>query len=275
MNGPIGVFDSGYGGLTILRELRKVMPQNDFLYFGDNARSPYGSRSFDLIYQYTLQAVEHLFAQGCPLVILACNTASARALRTIQQKDLARLGPNNRVLGIIRPVAEYISANTHGKVGIVATQGTVRSESYLMEINKLDPQRQVVQKACPMWVPLVENMDFEHPGGDYFIQRDLDELFGQHKDITDLVLACTHYPLLLPFIQKFTPTQVNIIEQGPIVAQSLLNYLQRHPEMMNRISKSGKLNFQTSESAEAFKEKTHHFLGISDLDVQTVSLAPQ
>lgn len=272
MQGPIGVFDSGYGGLSILRELYRTLPEYDFLYLGDNARSPYGSRSFELIYQYTLEAVEHLFQQGCPLVILACNTASARALRNIQQKDLHRLGSDKRVLGIIRPVAEYLSEKTHGKIGIVATEGTVRSESYLMEVHKLDPSRTVVQKACPMWVPLVENHERGHDGCDYYVQRDLNCLFENHQGVQNLVLACTHYPWLLEHIEKFTPDDVQIIEQGPIVAQSLRDYLQRHPEMDQNLSKSGQISFQTSEDAEEFRLKAVELLGLKDIEVQRVRL---
>lgn len=272
MQGPIGVFDSGYGGLSILRELYRTLPEYDFLYLGDNARSPYGNRSFEVIYQYTLEAVEHLFSQGCPLVILACNTASARALRNIQQKDLHRLGAGRRVLGIIRPVAEYLSLKDHGKIGIVATEGTVRSESYPIEIHKLDPTRQVAQKACPMWVPLVENHELSHDGCDFYVQRDLNTLFQAHPDIHHLVLACTHYPWLLEHIEKFTPDHVEIIEQGPIVAQSLKDYLFRHPEMEQCLSQTGQLRFQTSEDAQDFGEKALQLLGLDKIDVKSVRL---
>jgi glutamate racemase len=271
MQGPIGVFDSGYGGLTILRDLRARLPQNDFLYLGDNARAPYGTRSFALIYEYTLQAVEHLFAQGCPLVILACNTASARALRTIQQVNLSQLDPTKRVLGIIRPVAEALAQGPQGDIGILATPGTVRSESYPIEIQKLDTQRQIFQRACPMWVPLVESEDFDHAGGEYFVQRDLAALQAASPQLKTAVLACTHYPILRDVIQRVKSPDLQIIEQGPIVAASLVDYLQRHPEMACRLSTSGSLTLQTTEDPEHFSQRAARFMGM-ELPAQRVEL---
>jgi glutamate racemase len=261
MTGPIGVFDSGYGGLTILRDLRSRLGDMDFLYLGDNARAPYGTRSFDVIYHYTLQAVEALFERGCPLVILACNTASARALRTIQQKDLPRIAPDRRVLGIIRPVAEFLAHQTQGDIGILATPGTVRSESYPIEIAKLAPGRVVAQQACPLWVPLVESGELDNSGADFFVQRDLEQLSTKTPNLRQVVLGCTHYPLLRNTLHKVANPELQIIEQGPIVAASLADYLHRHPEMEIRIRKNRDLRLLTTEDPEFFASRSVAFLG--------------
>ncbi|MBQ5880275.1 MAG: glutamate racemase, partial [Bacteroidaceae bacterium] len=236
--GPIGVFDSGYGGLTILRQIRQYMPDYDYIYLGDNARAPYGGHSFEVVYQYTLQAVEALFNRGCHLVILACNTASAKALRTIQQRDLPKMDPNRRVLGIIRPTVEAIGSLTKSRhVGVLATEGTINSGSYGMEVRKQDPDIILTGQACPMWVPLVENYEFDSPGADYFVKKRLDRIMRLDPDIDTLVLACTHYPLLMNKIVKYTPAGVRIMAQGEYVAASLADYLQRHPEMEARCTK--------------------------------------
>jgi len=261
-SGPIGVFDSGYGGLTILRQIRRLMPQYDYLYLGDNARAPYGTRSFDIVYEFTLQAVRYLFEQGCHLVILACNTASAKALRSIQQKDLPELDPKRRVLGIIRPTVEVvgdISKSRH--VGIMATPGTIRSRTYELEIAKLSPDIQVTGEACPMWVPLVENDEYDSPGADYFVRKRIESLISRDPLIDSVILGCTHYPLLLDKIRQFMPENVNIIEQGSYVAQSLKNYLFRHPEMLEHITAGGTACFLTTEQAETFQSKAAAFMG--------------
>tara|TARA_R110001583_G_scaffold11547_1_gene51945 strand:+ start:8973 stop:9824 length:852 start_codon:yes stop_codon:yes gene_type:complete len=258
---PIGVFDSGYGGLTILDELIKLMPEYDFIYLGDNARAPYGTRSFDVIYQYTLQAVEQLFSMGCQLVILACNTASAKALRTIQQKDLPLIAPDRRVLGVIRPSVEelgLLSQTEH--VGILGTLGTVRSESYLMEIAKLYPSFIVSQESCPTWVPLVENREYDNDGGRYFIKKHIDSLLSKDEDIDSIILACTHYPILREEIESILPDHIRLISQGEIVARSLKNYLERHPEMDQVCSKTGEIKFYTTEYISDFEEKAGIFL---------------
>lgn len=258
---PIGVFDSGYGGLTILKELRNALPDADFLYLGDNARAPYGSRSFDLIYQFTLQAVEHLFREGCRLVILACNTASAKALRSIQQRDLPRIDPERRVLGVIRPTVEKLGElSSSGHIGVLGTPGTVASRSYDMEIAKLYPDFKVASHACPMWVPLVENGEAAGPGADYFVIKDIDTLLEQDGEIDTLILGCTHYPLLLPKIRKYTPAGVKVVSQGKIVADSLVDYLRRHPEMDSRISRGGSVRYLTTDSADKFAELARVFL---------------
>ncbi len=250
---PIGVFDSGFGGLSILRAIRKELPQHDYIFLGDNARAPYGTRSFQLVYQFTLQAVEYLFSRGCHLVILACNTASAKALRTIQQHDLSRLDPNRRVLGVIRPTVEAIGHITRSrKVGIFGTPGTVQSKSYDIEIAKMHPDVEVYSHACPMWVPLVENRESDGPGADYFVSKDVDALMAQCSDIDSIILGCTHYPLLLDKIERYTPPGVSIIEQGPIVAASLKDYLQRHPDMEQRCSRGGTCHYCTTEDATRF-----------------------
>ncbi len=258
----IGIFDSGYGGLTVLREIVEALPGHDFLYLGDNARTPYGTRAFDTIYSYTLQAVRYLFSQGCQLVVLACNTASAKALRNIQQLDLPRLAPQKRVLGVIRPTTEVIGRfSTTREIGIMGTNGTVKSGSYLMEINRLWPSVKVFQQACPLWVPLVENGELESPGTIYFVEKYLNELLGQSKNIDTILLACTHYPLLQPLIESLTPSSVRVISQGAIVAASLKDYLQRHPEIDQFCSRNGRVTFQTTGDADDFDEKGTMFFG--------------
>lgn len=260
--GPIGVFDSGYGGLTVLRSLRGALPDADFIYLGDNARAPYGNRSFDLVYRFTLEAVRYLFARGCQLVILACNTASAKALRTIQQRDLPGLDSARRVLGVIRPTAEAVGAiSATGCIGLVGTPGTVASKSYDIELAKLHPAVRLFSHACPMWVPLVENLEGDGPGADYFVQRDIDALFSQCADIDTLILGCTHYPLLIDKIRKYAPTGVNVLPQGEIVAASLLDYLQRHPEMDARITHGGTVDYVTTEEADKFNGLAGVFMG--------------
>lgn len=258
---PIGVFDSGYGGLTVLDELIKLMPEYDFIYLGDNARAPYGTRSFDVIYQYTLQAVEKLFSMGCQLVILACNTASAKALRTIQQRDLPRIAPNRRVLGVIRPSVEELGKLSRTKhVGVLGTAGTVRSESYLMEIAKLHPSFTVSQESCPTWVTLVENREYNNEGGRYFIKKHIDSILSKDEKIDTLILACTHYPLLRNEIRDFLPSHIQLISQGQIVANSLKDYLNRHPEINKLCSKAGEVKFYTTEFISDFEEKAGVFL---------------
>jgi len=261
---PIGVFDSGYGGLTILKELVNALPQYDYLYLGDNARAPYGTRSFETVYQYTLEAVEWFFEQGCELVILACNTASAKALRTIQQKDLSSHGPSKRVLGVIRPTAEVIGRfSESGQLGVLATKGTVISESYILEIAHFFPEMSVFQQACPMWVPLIENGEHEGAGADYFVKDSLDQLLKQSPAIDTILLACTHYPLLIPKISAMLPNNIQLIAQGEIVAQSLVHYLERHPAMAEKCSKNGQIRFCTTDSAADFDEKGAIFFGKS------------
>ena len=251
--GPIGVFDSGYGGLTILRELRKVLPEYDYLYLGDNARAPYGSRSFEVIYRYTLEAVRELFSRGCPLVILACNTASAKALRSIQQKDLPGMDPTRRVLGVIRPTVEILDKVTAtGHVGVLGTPGTVASESYVIETAKLFPEMAVSQQACPLWVPIVENSEADGEGADYFVKKYIDMLMSRDPEIDTFVLACTHYPLLIDKIRRHAPESMRILEQGQLVAGSLKDYLRRHPEMDCRLSRGGGVEYLTSENPEKF-----------------------
>lgn len=250
---PIGVFDSGFGGLSILREIRKELPQYDYIFLGDNARAPYGNRSYQLVYEFTLQAVKHLFAQGCHLVILACNTASAKALRSIQQRDLQNLDPDRRVLGVIRPTVEEIGNLTRTrKVGLFGTPGTVQSLSYDIEIAKMHPDIKVFSHACPMWVPLVENRESDGPGADYFVKKDVDALMAQCNEIDSIILGCTHYPLLYDKIKKYAPANVNVIEQGPIVARSLKDYLKRHPDMEERCTKGGTCKYCTTEDASRF-----------------------
>ncbi len=259
---PIGVFDSGYGGLTVLKEISNTLPQYDYIYLGDNARAPYGNRSFDTVYRYTLECVEWFFEQGCQLVILACNTASAKALRTIQQNDLPALAPGRRVLGVLRPTTEIIGKFTKtNKVGIVGTTGTVASESYPIEIAKFFPQVHVYQEACPMWVPLVENNEYDKPGADYFIKKHLDNLFSQSAGIDTLLLACTHYPLLKNKIQEALLPGITILSQGEIVAKSLADYLQRHPGIDQVCSKNGRREFYTTDSTEDFDNHASIFFG--------------
>ena len=257
----IGVFDSGYGGLSILGKLREAMPEYDFMYLGDNARAPYGPHSFDVVYRFTLQAVEELFKRGCPLVILACNTASAKALRTIQQNDLQRWGNDHRVLGIIRPTVEVLGELTKSHhVGILATSGTINSKSYELEINKLWGDITVEGEACPMWVPLVECGEYDTPGAEYFVEKRIKNILAKDPQIDTLILACTHYPHLLPLIQKHTPEGVKIIEQGQYVAKSLLNYLERHPEMDEKLTKNGSCRYLTTENAENFSENASRLM---------------
>lgn len=260
--GPIGVFDSGYGGLTVLRSLVDKLPERDFCYLGDSARSPYGNRSFETVYQYTLQAVDWFFRQGCPLVILACNTASAKALRTIQQKDLPGMAPDRRVLGVIRPTTEIIGQySTTRTVGILATQGTVNSGSYPIEISKQYPDLKVIQEACPMWVPLIENNEQDNPGADYFIKQHLDSILQKGPNIDVLLLACTHYPLLHKKIRQFLPDRIQLVSQGNLVADSLANYLQRHPSMASRCTSQGKLSFHTTDNPLDFDAHAASFFG--------------
>lgn len=251
--GPIGVFDSGYGGLTVLKEIVAQLPQYDYLYLGDNARAPYGTRSFETVYQYTLQCVQWFFSQGCTLVILACNTASAKALRTIQQNDLAKMGADKRVLGVIRPTTELIgSFSKTNNVGILGTSGTVLSNSYPLEIEKFYPQIKVYQQACPMWVPLIENTEYESEGADYFVKKDIDKLLSQSPHIDTILLACTHYPLLMNKIKQFVPQGVQVLTQGKIVADSLQQYLQRHPQIADTCSKNGQISFFTTDATSDF-----------------------
>jgi glutamate racemase len=259
---PIGVFDSGYGGLTVLSAIRAQLPQYDFIYFGDNARAPYGNRSFDVVYEFTLEAVKFLFEQGCPLVILACNTASAKALRTIQQKDLPALSSSNRVLGVIRPSTEVLGELTHSKhVGILGTQGTINSNSYPIELAKFAPDIEVHQHACPMWVPLIENQQYEHPAGKQFILEDVQQLLSTNEQIDTILLACTHYPVLQEQLQQLVGPNIQIVPQGPIVAEKLSVYLDAHPEMEQRLSKNGEVGFFTSETPVVFNQKASHFFG--------------
>ena len=259
--GPIGVFDSGYGGLTILHGIRQLLPHHDFIYLGDNARAPYGPRSFEVVYEFTRQAVRHLFAEGCHLVILGCNTASAKALRSIQQNDLPQWDAHRRVLGIIRPTAEIVGGLTRSRhVGILATEGTIRSHSYAMEIAKLHPDIKVTGVACPFWVPLVEYNEADSPGADYFVKKYLDQLLHADSAIDTIILGCTHYPILLPKILKYTPAGVRIVPHGEYVASSLLDYLQRHPEMAGRCTQGGHVRYLTTENAEKFKESAQIFL---------------
>ena len=258
----IGVFDSGYGGLTVLKEFVKLLPEYDYCYLGDNARAPYGNRSFETVYRYTLECVKYLFDEGCQLVILACNTASAKALRTIQQKDLPQLDPQRRVLGVIRPTAEVIGRYTQTEhVGVLGTVGTVQSLSYPIEIERLNPNIRVFQEACPMWVPLVENNEHQTDGADYFVSKHINNLIKQSPDIDAIILACTHYPLLIDKIRKYTPSEINILPQDSIVAESLADYLHRHPEMDNRLRKNGKRIFQTTELPELFDRYASIFFG--------------
>ncbi len=259
--GPIGVFDSGYGGLTILSKIREALPQYDYIYLGDNARTPYGSRSFEIVYEFTRQAVCKLFEMGCPLVILACNTASAKALRSIQQHDLPRLDPARRVLGVIRPTVESIGAVTRSRhVGVLATAGTIKSESYPLEIHKLFPDITIYGQACPLWVPLVENGEAQGPGADYFVQKYIGELLQKDDRIDTVILGCTHYPLLLPKIRRYMPAGINVVPQGELVADSLKNYLSRHPEMDARCTRGGTCTYCTTEAEEKFSESASTFL---------------
>lgn len=259
---PIGIFDSGYGGLTVLKEIKKLLPGYDYLYLGDNARSPYGTRSFETVYDYTLQCVKWLFAQGSPLIILACNTASAKALRTIQQRYLPWNEPEKRVLGVIRPTAEVIGNYSSSKhIGILGTKGTVQSDSYPIEVAHFSPNVKVYQHACPMWVPLVENNEYAHDGANYFIKKDIHALLNKSPDIDTILLACTHYPLLLDKIGDYLPEKMHVISQGPIVAESLSDYLKRHPEMEARCSKQNNLQFFTTDAPSDFDRHSEIFFG--------------
>lgn len=259
--GPIGVFDSGYGGLTIYDEIQKHLPQYDYLYLGDNARTPYGTRSFDVVYEFTRQSVRYLFQQGCQLVILACNTASAKALRTIQQVDIPSLDPNRRVLGIIRPTVEGIGDMTKTRhIGVLATEGTIKSHSYPLEIRKLFPDIEVTGEACPMWVPLVETNEYSCEGADYFVKRHIDSLMSRDPEIDTVILGCTHYPMLIEKIRKYMPQGVNIVTQGATVADSLRRYLANHPEMESLCTKGGTSRFCTTESGGKFCEQASLFL---------------
>ncbi len=270
--GPIGVFDSGYGGLTILHQMKQLLPQYDYLYLGDNARSPYGTRSFDIVYKFTRQAVMKLFDMGCHLVILACNTASAKALRSIQQNDLPQIDPQRRVLGVIRPTAECIGKITQSHhVGIFATAGTIKSESYVLEIQKLYPEITVTGEPCPMWVPLIENGEYDSPGADYFVEKRIGNLLRRDPLIDSIILGCTHYPLLLNKILKYVPRGVQIVPQGEYVANSLKDYLHRHPEMDRKCSKGGSCRYLTTENTDKFSESAKLFLH-EDVDVDNVTL---
>ena len=259
--GPIGVFDSGYGGLTILDKIREVLPEYDYIYLGDNARAPYGTRSFEVVYEFTRQAVNKLFDMGCHLVILACNTASAKALRSIQMNDLPQIDPARRVLGVIRPTVECvgeISKNQH--IGVLATAGTIKSESYPLEIHKLFPEIQVSGTACPMWVSLVENNESQDEGADYFIRKYIDQLLSKDPQIDTVILGCTHFPILLPKIRQYIPDHISVIAQGEYVAESLKDYLKRHPEMDAKCTKNGNCKFYTTEAEEKFSESASTFL---------------
>lgn len=259
--GPIGIFDSGYGGLTIYREIQELLPQYDYLYLGDNARTPYGTRSFDVVYEFTRQCVKYLFSQGCHLVILACNTASAKALRSIQQVDLPLMAPARRVLGIIRPTVETIGdVTTSRHVGILATEGTIKSHSYPLEIQKLYPDIVVTGEACPMWVPLVETYEHHSAGADFFIKRHIDNLLSRDSQIDTIILGCTHYPMLIDKIKQFVPPGIKILTQGAAVASSLKNYLSRHPEMDALCSKGGGRVFCTTETDNRFREQASRYL---------------
>lgn len=259
--GPIGVFDSGYGGLTILSKIKEQLPEYDYIYLGDNARAPYGTRSFDIVYEFTLQAVNKLFDMGCHLVILACNTASAKALRSIQMNDLPGIDPARRVLGVIRPTVECIGEITRSRhVGILGTTGTIKSESYPLEIDKLFPDIQVTGEACPMWVPLVENNEADGPGADYFVEKHIESILRKDPQIDSIILGCTHYPLLLHKINQFTPQGVTVVSQGEYVAHSLKDYLCRHPEMEVKCTKNGTRLFCTTEAADKFGESASIFL---------------
>lgn len=271
--GPIGVFDSGYGGLTILHSIRQLLPEYDYVYLGDNARAPYGTRSFDVVYEFTRQAVIKLFEMGCHLVILGCNTASAKALRTIQQHDLPSLDSNRRVLGVIRPTAEVIGSLTKNRhVGLLATEGTVKSESYQLEIKKFFPDIQVSGIACPFWVPLVEYNEADSPGADYFVKKRLDALAQKDPLIDTIILGCTHYPLLMPKIEKYKRPGVRIIAQGEYVANSLKDYLKRHPEMNEKCTKTGSCQYFTTENSMRFQEQAQVFLH-EKIQVNHVDLA--
>lgn len=268
----IGVFDSGYGGLTVLEKIRERLPEYDYIYFGDNARTPYGTRSFEVVYQYTLECVKRLFDLGCELVILACNTASAKALRTIQQRDLPRISDHHRVLGVIRPTVEQIDTLTTSKhVGLLATQGTVQSGSYDIEIAKYHPHITLHSEACPMWVPLIENGEANSNGADYFVKQHIDNLLQQDTQIDSVILGCTHYPLLLSKIKQYAPSHIRFLTQGDIVADSLADYLHRHPELETKISMGGTCRYYTTESVDKFHTSARLFLQ-EELEVHHIDL---
>ncbi|WP_418698727.1 glutamate racemase [Bacteroides sp.] len=263
-SGPIGVFDSGYGGLTILSKIREALPEYDYIYLGDNARTPYGTRSFEIVYEFTLQAVTKLFGMGCHLVILACNTASAKALRSIQMNDLPLLDPERRVLGVIRPTVECIGDITRSRhIGVLATSGTIKSESYPLEVHKLFPDIKVSGEACPLWVPLVENNEAQGEGTDYFVRKYINELLAKDQLIDTVILGCTHYPLLLPKIQQYMPEGITTVSQGELVASSLKDYLRRHPEMDKKCTKGGRCVYRTTEAEDKFIESASTFLNES------------
>jgi len=269
---PIGIFDSGYGGLTVLHGFRQLLPQYDYLYLGDNARAPYGGRSFDVVYEFTRQAVLKLFSLGCELVILGCNTASAKALRTLQQNDLPKIDPRKRVLGVIRPTAEVIGSLTESRhVGILATEGTIKSRSYSMEIGKLFPDIKVSGVACPLWAAIVEAGEADSPGAEYFVKKRIDQLLAKDSAIDTIILGCTHYPLLLPKILLHVPRGVRVVPQGEYVAASLRDYLRRHPAMDERLTKHGQVRFMTTESPDNFKQHARIFLH-RNIDVEHVEL---
>ena len=271
--GPIGIFDSGYGGLTILHGIRQLLPQYDYLYLGDNARAPYGTRSFDIVYEFTRQAVVRMFEMGCHLIILGCNTASAKALRTIQENDLPKLDPNRRVLGIIRPTAEVIGSLTNTRhIGIFATEGTIKSQSYDLEIHKLFPDIQVSGVACPFWVPLVEYNEADSPGADYFVKKRVDQLMRLDPDIDTVILGCTHYPLLLPKIHKYIPRGIRIVAQGEYVASSLQRYFDEHPQIEQCCTQGGHVHYLTTENPDKFKEQAQLFLH-EPVEVENITLA--
>jgi len=262
IKGPIGVFDSGYGGLTVLKEIVRLLPQYDYVYLGDNARAPYGPRSFDTVYHYTWECIQWFFKQNCSLVILACNTASAKALRTIQQINLPSAAPDKRVLGVIRPTTERIGNFTKtGHVGVLGTSGTVQSHSYLIEIEKFFPALKVFQQACPMWVPLIENQEYDNEGADFFINKYLRSLLSQSGKIDTLLLACTHYPILKDKLKQFLSGSINIVSQGDIVAESLADYLKRHPDIEEKLSNKGNIHFYTTDSTEDFDRQASIFYG--------------
>lgn len=259
--GPIGIFDSGYGGLTILEKIRAELPEYDYIYLGDNARTPYGTRSFDVVYKYTLECVTRMFEMGCQLVVLACNTASAKALRTIQQRNLPDMDPKRRVLGVIRPTVEAVVAMTNtNHIGLLATTGTVQSDSYPLEIKKINKEIHVTSEACPMWVPLIENNEFRSIGADYFIERDVRNLLATDPSIDTIMLGCTHYPLLEDKIKSLLPKGIHVVSQGEIVAKSLADYLQRHPEMDKLCTKNGLIRYFSTESVEKFSSSASIFL---------------
>jgi len=270
--GAIGIFDSGYGGLTVFSEIKELMPKYDYIYLGDNARAPYGNRSFETVYEFTLEAVKWLFSQGCHLVILACNTASAKALKTIQQVDLPKIAPDKMVRGVIRPTAECIDTLSQTRhIGILGTEGTIQSQSYKIEIEKLHPPFVITSEACPMWVPLIENQEHNKPGADYFVQQHLNQLLEKDENIDTIILGCTHYPLLMNKIRKFLPDHINVIAQGEYVAKSLQNYLQKYPEMDEKCTKNGIVQYFTTDSPDKFKQFASMFLN-ENIDVEKVSI---